>query len=186
MRRSTMRWAPMLVMLLGGCDSLLDLRVQTEVLCVPVAKQSFSPSMVPPGLPLAGTTSKTVMIDFSKPLAQLPGKEAGIKLDVRLDQVFIRTTEPGDLGFVKRLKASLAPGNPAVDLPTVPLGEYLRPSPRMPTREVKIQSSHDANVFAYLDKEPARLLFTATGSLPTEPFTADVEACVFVQSQAKY
>jgi hypothetical protein len=81
-----------------------------------------------------GTSGPLPSIDFSKPLAQLPGEQAGLKRDVRLDQVFIR----------------------------------------------------GANVVKYLKDEPAKLLFTATGRLPADAFTADVEACVFVQSQASY
>lgn len=176
-----------LLVALSGCDSLLDLRVQTEALCVPTDQQSFSGASAPPGpLPLPGTSSKTVMVDFSKPLEQIPGKKAGIKMDVRLDQVFIRSMAT-DLAFVKRVKVSLAPGTPNDMLPTLYVGEYLKGATAMPPiRELKVQSILDANVVKYLEAEPAKLIFTATGALPADDFKADVEACVFVQSQAKY
>lgn len=186
-----MRLAPTLVAapclcLLAGCGDLLDLRVQTEALCLPVAMQSFAGATAPSGpLPLAGTSSKSVVFDFTKPLDQIPGEQAGLKLDARLDQVFVRST--GDLSFVKRVKVTLAPGTPNDMLPPVPIGEYERPAPTgMPIREIKVQSTHNANVIKYLADEPARLIFTATGRLPTDPFTADVEACIFVQGQATY
>jgi hypothetical protein len=183
-RRMTLGKLSLLALLITGCDHLLDLRVQTEALCVPVISQSFSPAGVPSGpLPLPGTATKTVMVDFSKPLEQIPGEKAGLKLDVRLDQVFIRST--ADLSFVKRVKVSLAPGTPDDTLPTLYVGEYVRTA-MPPINEVKVQSGASSNVVKYLQKEPAKLIFTATGKLPTDAFTADVEACVFVQSQGAY
>jgi hypothetical protein len=177
-------------LLLSGCDSLLDLRVQTDSLCVPTVMQSFSggASMLGP-FTLPGTSTKTVTIDFSKPLKQLPGEQAGLDLDVRLDQVFIRST--GDLSFVKRVKVSLAPGTemPSTEMPLQPvyIGEYVKsPTATAPITELKVQSVLNSNVVKYLEDEPARLMFTATGRLPADAFMADVEACVFVQSHATY
>jgi hypothetical protein len=173
-------------LLLGGCDNLLDLRVQTQTLCVPAASQSFSGATAPPGpLPLPGTSTKTVMIDFSKPLEQIPGEKAGLKLDVRLDQVFIRSAT-GDLSFVKRVKVSLAPGTASDALPTLYIGEYDKGTAVAPIKELKVQSVLQANVINYFKDEPAKLMFTATGKLPGDAFTADVEACIFVQSRASY
>jgi hypothetical protein len=121
------------------------------------------------------------MIDFSKPLEQIPGEKAGLKLDVRLDQVFIRSAT-ADLAFIKRVKVSLAPGTADDTLPPLYIGEYVKGG-TPPIKEVKIQSSSGVNVVKYLEHEPAKLIFTATGQLPPAAFTADVEACVFVQSQ---
>ena len=172
-------------LLLGGCDSFLDLRVQTQMLCVPAASQMFAGASAPPGpLPLPATSSKTVMIDFSKPLEQIPGKKAGLALDVRLDNVFIRSAT--DLSFIKKVKVSLAPGTPNDLLPPVYVGEYVKPATAMPpVPELKVPSILDANVLQYFEKEPARLIFTATGALPKDAFMADVEACVFVQARGK-
>jgi hypothetical protein len=176
----------LVALLFAGCDNLLDLRVQTAALCVPAASQSFSGASAPPGpLPLPGTSSKTVMIDFSKPLEQIPGEKAGLKLDVRLDQVFIRSAAT-DLSFIKRVKVSLAPGTPADTLPQLFIGEYDKGAAAAPIKELKVQSVVNANVVSYLRNEPAKLIFTATGKLPEDAFTADVEACVFVQSRATY
>jgi hypothetical protein len=174
-------------LLFAGCDNLIDLRVQTEALCVPAASQSFSGATAPPGpLPLPGTSSKTVMIDFSKPLEQIPGEKAGLKLDVRLDQVFIRSAAT-DLSFIKRVKVSLAPGTPADSLPPLFIGEYDKgAAAAAPIKELKVESVVKANVLGYLKDEPAKLMFTATGKLPGDAFTADVEACVYVQSRAAY
>jgi hypothetical protein len=187
-----MRFLPKMVvapfLLLAGCDNLLDLRVQTQMMCVPAASQTFTGASAPSGvLPLPGTSTKAVSVDFSKPLEQVPGEQAGLKLDVRLDQVFIRSMT-ADLSFVRRVKVSLAPGTPSDMLPTLPIGEYERPttSAGTPIRELRIPSTLNANVLKYLENEPAKLLFTATGRLPAEAFTADVEACVFVQSQATF
>ena len=110
---------------------------------------------------------------------------AGIKLDARIDQVLIKSMT--DLGFVRKVKVSLAPGTPSDTLPPVPVGEYVRGATAAPAMtEIKVPSTLDANVVKYLEKEPARLIFTATGALPPDPFTADVEACVFVQSRAAF
>jgi hypothetical protein len=174
-----------MTVLLAGCDNLLDLRVQAEMLCVPAASQSFSGASAPPG-PLPGTSSKAVSIDFSKPLEQIPGEQAGLKLDVRLDQVFIRSTAT-DLSFVRKVKVTLAPGTANDMLPPLFVGEYVKNGTAMaPLKELKVQSTLNANVVRYLKDEPAKLIFTATGKLPPDAFMADVEACVFVQSKAAY
>jgi hypothetical protein len=179
----TLARATMVAVLFTGCDSLVDVRVQTQALCVPAASEMFSggASMLGP-LRLPGTSTKTVMVDFSKPLKQIPGEQAGLDLDVRLDQVFIRSAAT-DLSFIKRVKVSLAPGVPMDTLPPVYIGEYLKSGTAMgPVNELKIQSAFDANVVKYLEAEPARLMITATGTLPKDAFMADVEACVFVQA----
>ena len=184
-RRPGLR-APILLLALVGCDHALDLRVETEQLCVPAASQSFPGATAPPGpLPLPGTSTKAVSIDFSKALKQIPGEMAGLKLDVRMDAVFIRSTAT-DLGFVKRVAVTLAPGTPSDALPPLPVGEYLRGTVTPPVRELKVPSTLNVNVVKYLSNEPAQLLFTATGKLPPDAFTADVEACVYVQGQAAY
>jgi hypothetical protein len=172
-------------LLLAGCDHVLDLRVEAETLCVPAAMQTFSGGSTKLGpLTLPGTTTKTVMVDFSKALEQIPGEQAGLKLDVRLDQVFIRSMT--DLVFVKRVKVSLAPGTPSDALPPVYVGEYVKGTAPSPVSELKVQSTLNANVIKYLKDEPAKLMFTATGNLPADAFMANVEACVFVQGQGKY
>ena len=173
-------------LMFGGCSNLLDLRVQTEALCVPTLSQTFSGSSAPPGLPFPGTSTKMVMIDFSKPLEQIPGKKAGIEVDARLDQVFIRSMVT-DLAFVKRVKVSLASGDPDTTLPPIYIGEYVKSGTAMPPiHELKIQSAYDSNVIKYLEGQPANLIFTATGTPPGDSFMADVEACVYVQSKADY
>jgi hypothetical protein len=182
MTLASMTMSTVAALLVAGCDALIDLRVQTETLCVPAASQMFAGATAPPGpLPLPGTSTKTVMIDFSKPLEQIPGEKAGLKLDVRLDSVFIRSMAT-DLSFVKRVKVSLAPGTPSDTLPPLYIGEYVKGTPMPPVKELKVPSVLDANVLGYLKNEPAKLMFTATGKLPPDAFTADVEACVFVQS----
>jgi hypothetical protein len=176
-----------LALILGGCDHLLDLRVQAEQLCVPATSQSFSGASAPPGpLPLPGTSTKSVTLDFSKPLKQIPGAEGGLKLDVRLDQVFIRSTIT-DLSFIKRVKVSLGPGTPSDALPPVYVGEFVKGTAApAPVHELKVQSVLDSNVIKYVKDEPAQLIFTATGRLPADAFMADVEACIFVQSQGTF
>jgi hypothetical protein len=172
--------------LLAGCDHVLDLRVEAQMLCVPAASQTFSGGSTKLGpLTLPGTTTKTVTVDFSKALAQVPGEQAGLKLDVRLDQVSIKSMT--DLVFVKHVKVSLAPGTPSDALPPLYVGEYVRGGTTMsPVPEVKVPSVLDSNVIKYLKDEPAKLMFTATGTPPADSFTADVEACVFVQGQGTF
>jgi hypothetical protein len=125
-----------------------------------------------------------VSVDFSKALQQVPGEQAGLKLDVRLDQVFIRSMT--DLTFVKQVKVSLAPGTPSDALPPLYVGEYVRGGAAAPVTELQVQSVLDSNVLGYLKNEPAKLLFTATGALPADAFMANVEACVFVQGQGVF
>jgi hypothetical protein len=170
---------------LAGCDHVLDLRVEAETLCVPAAMQTFSGGSTKLGpLTLPGTSTKTVSVDFSKALAQIPGQQAGLKLDVRLDQVFIRSTS--DLVFVKQVKVSLAPGTPSDALPPLYVGEYVKGAAMSPVSELKVQSTLNANVIKYLQDEPAKLMFTATGNPPGDAFMANIEACVFVQGHGDY
>jgi hypothetical protein len=181
-----MNFAPIALglLLVAGCDHVLDLRLQAEMLCVPASQQSFD-GATPNPLHLPGTSSKTVSIDFSKALKQIPGEQAGLKLDVRIDDVFIRSTS--DLAFVKHVKVSLAPGTPGDDLPPLYVGEYVKAATAAsPITELKIPSTLGQNVVRYFKDEPAKLMFTATGNLPPNAFIADVEACVFVQGHGAY
>jgi hypothetical protein len=176
-----------MALLLGGCDHILDVRVQNELLCVPALQQTFAApnaqaAMLP--IPIPGTVTKAVNLDFSKPLQQIPGEQAGLKLDVRLDQVFIRSMS--DLAFVKRVKVEMQPSTPNPDLPPVYIGQYEKGLVTPPVNELKIQSQYNVNVIRYMKQEPIKLVFTATGTIPAEAFTANVEACVFVQGQGAY
>ena len=71
-------------LMFAGCDHVVDLRLQQQVLCVPALSESFTGAgMTTLGtLRIPATVTKTVMLDFSKPLKQIPGKQS--KLDVRL------------------------------------------------------------------------------------------------------
>jgi hypothetical protein len=183
-----------MALLLGGCDHILDVRVQNDVLCVPALQQTFAaPSgqaaMLP--IPIPGTVMKAVTLDFSKPLQQIPGEQAGLKLDVRLDEVFIRSVTtagapPADLSFVKRVKVAMEPSTPNPDLPSVYIGQYEKGLASAGITELKIKSQYDVNVIRYVKQEPIKLIFTATGTLPKDAFTANIEACVFVQGQGAY
>jgi len=179
----------------GACQSLIDIRVQNEQLCVLAASESFEPAVSPAGaMAFPGSSTTPVHMSFDKPLAQVPGAASDLDLDVRFDSVVIRSQ--GDLSFIKKVAVGLEPGKPsdpakaAAKLPTLPLGEFLRapPAPGQPlpvTHEIAVPATLQANVWDYLKDAPARLRFLVTGQLPSEAFTADVEACVYIQGQVK-
>jgi hypothetical protein len=185
----------------GSCDGLIDIRVQNQQLCVKAFSESFEPAVTPAGPSgLPGSSTTPVHMAFDKPLAEVPGRAAGLDLDVRFDTVVIRSAM--NLSFIKKIAISLEPGKPAAPamattpaapdevLPPLPLGEFMRtpppagqPAPEV--HEIVVPSALQANVWKYLNRAPARLRFLVTGKLPTEAFTADVESCVYIQGQVK-
>jgi hypothetical protein len=182
-----------LATLAGSC---VDIRVRNEQLCVQAASEAFepavSPVMGPAGLP--GSSTTPIHVAFDKPLAEVPGAAADLDLDVRFDTVLIRSQ--GNLSFIKKVAIGLEPGRPADPakatevLPTLPLGEFLRapvaPGQTPPeVHEIQVPSTLEANVWNYLKDAPAHLRFIVTGKIPTEAFTADIEACVYIQGEVK-
>jgi hypothetical protein len=168
--------------LLGSCD-VVDMRVQVEKICIVAPSETFagaSSSATPFPFPLGASTP--VRMNFDRPLTQVPGAAAGLDLDTRFEEVTIRSTN--DLTFIRTVRITVEPGTPKSTLPALLIGELVRdPSATAATKELKIRSGLQVNVFKYLIGEPARLRFTVTGALPKEPFKADVEACIFVQGQ---
>jgi hypothetical protein len=175
-----------LALLIGACENIVDLRMQAEQLCVLASRESFEGSSAPSGpLPIPGASNTPVKMSFDRPLAQVPGAVAGFDLDVRFDEVLIKSAT--DLSFIRRVRVSVEPGTPKDTLPPIPIGEFVRDGASTgPTNEIKVSSKLEANVFKYLVDEPARLRFAVSGRLPMDAFTADVEACVFVQSQVTF
>ncbi len=111
---------------------------------------------------------------------------------MRFDSVFIRSM--GDLSFIKKVTVGLESGKASAPgttpMPPLPLGEFMRtPPPPGQTppvvHEIFVPATLQANVWDYLKDAPARLKFLVTGKIPTEAFTADVEACVYIQGQVK-
>jgi hypothetical protein len=187
--------ATSLPVLAGGCDSLVDIRVRAEQLCVQAASESFEPSVSPAGpMPFPGSSATPIHVAFDKPLAEVPGAAADLDLDVRFDSVVIRSA--GNLNFIKKVEVGLEPGKPSDPakmteaLPRLPLGEFMRMAPPAgqagpEVHEILVPSTLQANVWKYLKDAPARLRFIVTGKIPTEAFTADIEACVYIQGQVK-
>jgi hypothetical protein len=190
-----MRLSPALPLLiaplaLGACESLIDIRVQNEQLCVLAASESFEPAVSPTaGTSFPGASTTPVHMAFDKPLAQVPGAASDLDLDVRFDSVVIRSA--GNLNFIKKVTVGLEhgkssdPTKPAPKLPSLPLGEYVRGQLLPEVHQIDVPSTLQANVWDYLKDAPARLKFLVTGKIPTDAFTADVEACVYIQGQVK-
>jgi hypothetical protein len=186
-----------LAALAAGCDSLIDIRVRNEQLCVQAASESFEPAVSPimGSAAFPGSSATPIHVAFDKPLAEVPGAAADLDLDVRFDTVVIRSQ--GNLSFIKKVAIGLEPGRStdpakagAPVLPTLPLGEFLR-APLAPGQtppelhEINVPSTLEANVWSYLKDAPAHLRFIVTGKIPTEAFTADIEACVYIQGEVK-
>jgi hypothetical protein len=195
MNRSTLFLVLLVAPLASACDGLIDIRVQNEQLCVLAASESFEPAVSPAGaMAFPGASTTPVHMSFDKPLAQVPGAASNLDLDVRFDSVFIRSA--GNLSFIKKVTVGLEPGKPsdpakpASALPPLPLGEFLRTPPppgqaAPEVHEIAVPSTLQANVWDYLKDAPARLKFLVTGKIPSDAFTADVEACVYIQGQVK-
>jgi hypothetical protein len=179
---------------LGG--ACIDIRVRNEQLCVQAASESFEPAVGPTGpTPFPGSSTTPIHVSFDKPLAEVPGAAADLDLDVRFDTVVIRSQ--GNLSFVKKVAVGLEPGRPidaakagVAALPPLALGEFQRapiaPGQTAPeVHEIVVPSTLEANVWSYLKDAPAHLRFIVTGRIPTESFTADIEACVYIQGEVK-
>jgi hypothetical protein len=163
----------------GACEQLIDIRVQAQQLCVAAPSETFEPAL-PSTAPFP--TATPIRMSFDKPLAQVPGAAADVDLDVRFDTVIVRSA--ADLAFIKKMVIALEPGVPDASLPPLPLGEYVRGTGvQAGVREINVASTLQSNVWKYLLGAPAKLRFLVTGKVPADSFTADIEACVYVQGQ---
>jgi hypothetical protein len=191
-RARPIRGAPALLVVAGvagfasACDNVIDLRFQVERLCVAAPKESIRGAKPLPGpLPIPGGSNTPVRMDFDRPLAQVPGAAAGLDLDVRLEDVSVRSTR--DLSFIRKLSLGIEPGAAEQGLPPLHAGEFVRDvSATGPVHEIRVPSTLDVNIFKYLVGAPARLRFGLVAKVPTDDFVADIEACVYVQTQATF
>lgn len=177
-----MRAAPAVLVLLTaalpGCG-MMEANLDVNTVCLGL------PGYVIPGAGASGTVETTVAYDLgsSVPLLSQPN----VRYALRLQQVELSPgpgPSAGDLGAIESVAISpLAPAGSS--LPEPVLAQYVKGSDPHPTRIVATSRS-GADLRRYLSSGTIELRIAAGGALPSEPWSADVQACFLLDVTVGY
>ncbi|WP_404369056.1 hypothetical protein ACIHQR_05705 [Corallococcus coralloides] len=164
------------VALLGtGCDSLFTVEVEAERICKNENDLSF-----PASPPLAGSVEQSFTIPLGDFASALPA-DADVETELRLK--LFDATASTDISGIERASLSVRkPGSAEYVL----LGEFRRTSAGSATNKLQLTSSGAVDVLDLAKQEELEFLFQATGTPPTQSWTADVEVCVGAKARANY
>ncbi|NNB84342.1 hypothetical protein HJC10_21215 [Corallococcus exiguus] len=164
------------VTLLGtGCDSLFTIEVEAERICKTENDLSF-----PASPPIAGSVEQSFTIPLGDFASALP-EDADVETELRLK--LFDATASTDISGIER--ASLAVRKPG-SAEYVVLGEFRRTGTAGSTNKLELTSSGAVDVLDLAKQEELEFRFQATGSPPTQSWTADVEVCVGAKASANY
>ncbi|NOK37431.1 hypothetical protein D7W79_24995 [Corallococcus exercitus] len=164
------------VTLLGtGCDSLFTLEVEAERICKTENDLSF-----PAAPPISGSVEQSFEIPLGDFASALP-EDADVETELRLK--LFDATASTDISGIERASLSVRkPGSAEYVL----LGEFRRTGTGGSTNKLQLTSSGPVDVLDLAKQEQLEFLFQATGSPPTQSWTADVEVCVGAKASANY
>lgn len=171
-----------LALLTSGCrqlaDTLFVMDVETDEICKTERSLEF------PAVP-AGTRTLTQSIQF--PLGQmgkdLPDKQLTAELRLRLFELNV-TGGGADVRGIEYAKVSLRRLGSTEIIRT--LLEYQRPEQVFSSTQLTLRGVEAVTVPQLAREDEVELIFEATGDLPTQPWTADVQACGGFSAQAHY
>ncbi|MFB1481810.1 hypothetical protein [Corallococcus sp. RDP092CA] len=164
------------VTLLGtGCDSLFAIEVEAERICKTENDLSFSAAP-----PISGSVEQSFTIPLGDFASALP-EDADVETELRLK--LFDATASTDISGIERANLSVRkPGSSEYVL----LGEFRRAGTSGATNKLELTSSGAVDVLDLAKQEELEFRFQATGSPPTQSWTADVEVCVGAKASANY
>jgi hypothetical protein len=157
-----------------GCESLFTIEAEAEEICKTEADISF-----PGVLPITGSVRHSLNFplgDFSEPLPA----EAELKTEMRL-KVF-EVTADTDLSGIER--ASVSVRKPGSD-ESIRIGDYRRTGTG-PSQTLRITGTGAVDLLDLARQEELEVTFEASGSLPSEDWTADLRICAGIRAEANY
>lgn len=157
-----------------GCESLFTIEAEAEEICKTEADIAF-----PGVLPINGTVGHSLTFplgDFSEPLPP----EAELKSEMRL-KVFELTADT-DLSGIERASVSVRkPGSEE----SIRIGDYRRTGTG-PTQTLRITGTGAVDLLDLARQEELEVTFEASGSLPSEDWTAGLKVCAGIRAEANY
>lgn len=157
-----------------GCDSLFFIEAEAEEICKTQADIDF-----PAAPPLGGSVQESLTFplgDFSEPLPA----DAELESEIRL-KVF-EVTGDTDLSGIERATVSVR--RPGTEQP-IRIGEYRRTGSGA-TQTIRVVGTGSVDLLDLARQEELEFIFEASGSLPTQDWTADLRACAGIRAKANY
>ena len=158
-----------------GCESLFSIEVEAEEICKTENDLSF-----PAAPPLSGSVEQSFQIPLGDFANALPD-DTDVETQLRLK--LFDATATTDISGIERASLSVRkPGSTEYVL----LGEFRRTGTGGPTNKLQLTSSGEVDVLDLAKQEQMEFLFQATGSPPSQSWSADVKVCVGAKAQANY
>ncbi|HYO65436.1 MAG TPA: hypothetical protein VEU33_05085 [Archangium sp.] len=170
------------LLLAPGCRKIADtffvVNAETEEICKSQRSIAFT---------AAGPDTRTLVYTFEFPLGQLgadlpPGRlETDFRL--RLFQLDV-TGDSADLGGLEYAKVSLR--RMGAEEPIRILLEYRQPSQAFSPTQLMLRGVEAASVAELAREDRLELVFETQGTLPAQPWTADILACAGLRAEVHY
>jgi hypothetical protein len=157
-----------LVLLTGGCP-LFEIEADVQEVCMTYAGVQV------PGAEGEGNLNQTFVFDQLDQVKELDQLDA----DVQFLHVVLRATSGvDDFSFLQSAKVTVASGDPASSLPAVEVVNCSGDGCGLTGPEVTLLSDTKADAMAYLRTSSVAVSVDVTGTLPSKPWTMDVDVCV--------
>lgn len=158
-----------------GCDSLFNIEVEAERICKTEKDLSF-----PAALPGSASVQQSIQIPLGDFSSALPD-DTDVRTELRLK--LFDATATTDISGIERAKVSVRkPGSTDYVL----LGEFRRTGTSGPTNTLELTGSGAVDVLDLAKQEELEFLFEASGSLPTQSWSADIDVCIGAKASANY
>jgi hypothetical protein len=167
------------LLLAPGCRKIADtffvVGLNSEELCKTERNVTFSASTPGPA-----TVEKTVRFPLGQLGQDLPEGRLETELRLRLFELNVTGGEV-DLGGIEYAKVSLRRQGSGEVIRT--LLEYRRPAQVFSPTQLSLRGVEPASVPQLAREESVELVFEATGDLPQQEWTADIQACADMQAE---
>ncbi|RKH03532.1 hypothetical protein D7Y13_22310 [Corallococcus praedator] len=158
-----------------GCESLFNIEVEAEEICKAEDDLSF-----PAAFPGSASVEQSIQVPLGDFASALPD-DTDVETQLRLK--LFDATATTDISGIERASLSVRkPGSPEYVL----LGEFRRTGNGGATNKLQLTGSGAVDVLDLAKQEELEFLFQATGSLPTQPWSADIRVCVGAKASANY
>jgi hypothetical protein len=167
------------LLLAPGCRKIADtffvVGIDSEELCKTERNVAFPAS--PPG---PATLEETIEFPLGQLGQDLPEGRLETELRLRLFELNVTGGEV-DLGGIEYAKVSLKRQGSGEVIRT--LLEYRRPAQVFSPAQLSLRGLEPASVPQLAREEKVELVFEATGDLPQQAWTADIQACAGMQAE---
>jgi hypothetical protein len=157
-----------LVLMVGGCP-LLDVQVETQEVCLTYT------GLEVPGVDAGGSVHEEFVFDdlgSLDGLDQLDGSARFVRVDLHA------TSGVADFGFLGSARVTVASGDPDSSLPEVTAVDCSGDGCARDGADLSIFAASDVDAVPYLRSGSVAITIDASGQLPAESWTVDVDVCM--------